>query len=126
MRTRYIIIGLFVAFGLTSCYYDNKEELYQFIQDQTCTETISSVSFNADIVPLLLDHCNRCHRNGRQDGNVNLEGFNNVKPYVSDGSLFGTTNHEPGWAVMPTNGIKIPSCEIEKMRMWIAEGALNN
>ena len=47
-------------------------------------------------------------------GNVNLEGYQNVKPYVDDGSLYGTTNHEPGWSVMPTSGVRIPYCEIEK------------
>ena len=107
-----------------ACYYDNEEDLYQFVQGETCT--VTDATYAADIVPLLVAHCNRCHRNERQDGNVNLEGYSNVKPYVDNGSLFGTTNHEVGYSVMPTNGIKIPSCEIEKMRIWIENGALDN
>ncbi|GAB5555328.1 MAG: hypothetical protein Sapg2KO_49190 [Saprospiraceae bacterium] len=49
-----------------------------------------------------------------------------LKVYANDGSLFGTTNHEAGWSVMPTNGVKIPACEIEQLRLWIEKGALNN
>ena len=121
--------GLFLLFlaGILcrACYYDNEEDLYQFVQEADCTST-TDATFAVDVMPLLLTHCNRCHRDGRADGNVNLEGYNNVKPYVDDGSLFGTTNHEVGYSVMPTNGIKIPACEIEKMRIWIEKGALNN
>ena len=63
---------------------------------------------------------------GREDGKVNLEGYSKVKPYADNGSLFGTTNHEATYPVMPTNGVKIPFCEIEQMRLWIENGAQNN
>jgi len=119
-------IAFFLAFSLfiSSCYYDNKEELYQYVQDENCTAI--AATFATDITPILTTHCTRCHRNGREDGNVNLEGYNNVKPYVNDGSLYGTTNHEANYPVMPTSGVKIPFCDIEKMRLWIEAGALDN
>lgn len=109
---------------LSSCYYDNKEDLYQHVNQAECTAI--SATYSADILPIMESHCIRCHRNGRADGGVNLEGYNNVKIYTENGSLYGTTNHESGWPVMPTDGIKIPFCEIEKMRLWIENGALNN
>lgn len=115
---------LSLCFVFHSCYYDNKEELYQYVQQQDCQ--VSAASFTTDIVPLLTQHCNRCHRNGREDGNVNLEGYNNVKPYADNGSLYGSTNHDPSFPVMPTNGIKIPFCQIEQMRIWVQDGSPNN
>lgn len=115
----------FLAFVMTSCYFDNTEDLYQYIQEVDCS-SVTTASYQVDILPLLTTHCYRCHRNDRQDGNVNLEGYQQLKPYLDNGALFGTTNHEAGWAVMPTSGVKIPACEIEKLRLWIEKGALNN
>lgn len=115
----------FLAFVATSCYFDNTEDLYQYIQEVDCS-SVTTASYQVDIAPLLTTHCYRCHRNDRQDGNVNLEGYEQLKPYLANGALFGTTNHETGWAVMPTSGAKIPACEIEKLRLWIEKGALNN
>lgn len=124
MKKTIFFLLLALGFLFSSCYYDNKDELYQHVQQEDCTAT--SATFTVDIVPILINHCNACHRNGREDGGVNLEGYNNVKPYVDDGSLYGTTNHDSGYKVMPTSGVKIPFCEIEKMRLWIEAGALNN
>jgi len=110
--------------SLNACYYDNQEDLFQYVQAVECNTV--TANYTADLVPILVQHCFRCHRNGRTDGNVNLEGYNNVKTYADDGSLLGTTDHQAGFPIMPTSGIKIPACEIEVMRVWINEGALNN
>ncbi len=119
-----ILIPILLMISFLSQNYDNEEDLYQYVNQEECTAT--TATFQVDIVPMMLAHCNQCHRNDRQDGNVNLEGYNNIKTYADDGSLYGTTNHDPGYSVMPTSGIKIPFCEIEKMRLWIEAGSLNN
>lgn len=119
------LLLLFLAFVVTNCYFDNSEDLYQYVQEVDCS-SVTTATYQTDIVPLLTAHCYRCHRNDRQDGNVNLQGYAQLQVYVKDGSLFGTTNHEAGWLVMPTNGVKIPACEIEQLRLWIEKGALNN
>jgi len=121
----FLSLFLFILLIGNSCYYDNKEELYQYVQAQNC-DSLSTSTFTADVVPVLLTHCTRCHRNGREDGNVNLEGFNNVKPYATDGSLYGSSNHQAPYAIMPPGAPKIPSCDLEKIRIWVDGGALNN
>jgi hypothetical protein len=113
-----------MAFTAQSCYYDNKEDLYQYIQPQDCS--ITTATYQTDVLPVLQTHCYQCHRNARQDGNVNLEGYNNVAVYVDNGQLYGTANHESGYQVMPTSGVKIPFCDLELIRLWIADGAPNN
>lgn len=122
IQTKLVLVSLCLL--LSSCYYDTKEELYQFIQPVECD--VTTAAYAADIIPIMEQHCYRCHRDERQDGNVNLQGYNNIKIYVDDGSLFGTTNHEAGYPVMPTNGIKIPACQIEVLRLWIDQGANND
>lgn len=118
-----VLLSLCILF-VTGCYYDNKEDLYQFVQQQDCN--LTTATFTADIKPLLETHCIRCHNNTRQDGNVNLEGYEQVQIYANNGSLYGTSNHETGYPVMPTSGVKIPACELEKIRIWIDLGSLNN
>ena len=116
---------LLVSLTLGGCYYDNEEELYQFVQSADCG-TVTEGTYQAQVLPSLESYCLRCHNNLRQDGNVNLEGYANVLTYVNDGSLLGSTNHDPGFSIMPPSGLKIPSCEIEAMRLWIDSGAPNN
>lgn len=121
---RSIYLLLFGVLLLQGCYYDNQEDLYQFIQPVECNT--STASYLTGVVPILDNYCIRCHRDQRQDGNVNLQGYNNAKLYAEDGSLLGSINHDVGFAPMPGSGQKIPACEIETIRLWVAEGALNN
>lgn len=86
----------------------------------------TSAAYTADVVPILTAYCTRCHRNGREDGGVNLEGYDRVDRYVADGSLLGSTRHAAGFAIMPPSGGMIPACDIEKLAVWIEAGAPNN
>lgn len=115
------LLGVFLLQG---CYYDNKEDLYQFIQPTECN--ITTAAYSTDVLPILDAYCLRCHRNVRQDGNVNLEGYTNAKIYAEDGSLLGSVNHDAGFFPMPSNGGKLPACEIEVIRLWVTDGYLNN
>lgn len=119
-----IVFLLLTLLCISACEYQNKEVLYQDVEPEVCIDTVAL--FARDMIPLLQTHCNQCHRNDRQDGDINLEGYDNVKPYADDGSLYGSTNHEAGFEIMPPSGGKISFCEIEKMRLWIEAGALNN
>lgn len=124
MNKPFLLLLLCFSLLYSSCYYDNKEELFQYVQQQDCN--LTTATYTSDISPILTSHCIRCHRNGRQDGNVNLEGYQQVKPYADNGSLLGTTNHDAGYPVMPTDGVKIPACDIEKIRHWVDLGAQND
>ena len=113
-----------VVLAISSCYYDNKEDLYQYSQTETCV--IATVNYSNDIVQIMAADCYSCHSNTDQQGNINLEGYDNVKRYVDDGSLLGSIEHTGGFSIMPPSGAKIPKCDIEKVRVWINNGALNN
>lgn len=112
---------------LTSCYFDNEEDLFQYIDQAgggNCE--VMTAEYTADISPILTAYCTRCHRDGRTDGNVNLEGFDRVSPFANDGSLLGSTKHDAGFAAMPPSGGLIPACDIQKLTVWIEAGAPNN
>ncbi len=107
---------------LSSCYYDNKEDLFQL--DTDCD--VSDVSYSAIIQPILDNRCYSCHAAAIELGNVNLEDFTSLKSYVDSEQLLKSVRHEPGASAMPPGGVKIPDCEIERIEKWITNGALND
>lgn len=124
---RQLALSLLCGLLLTSCYFDNEEDLFQYVDQAgggSCE--VMTAEFTADIVPLLTAYCTRCHQDRRTDGNVNLEGYDRVIPYANDGSLLGSTKHEAGFAAMPPSGGLIPACDIQKLTVWIEAGAPNN
>lgn len=119
-----MIIGLAMALMLQSCYYDNKEDVYQFFEDATCDTT--AVSHINDIVPIMDQYCLVCHNDVQADGNVNLSGYDNLKIYAENGSLYGSVIHQAGYSPMPSAGQLIPQCDQDKIKAWIDNGMLNN
>lgn len=110
------------TFILSSCYYDNAEELY--LQAVECDT--SSVSYKDAIVPFLEQACNNCHNAQTPLGGINLQDFNQVKRTGSNGSLVGSMKHAPNYSIMPPSGEKMPDCDILKIETWINNGMPNN
>lgn len=119
-----LYLGLFFLAGLQACYYDNKEDLYQHAPPQDCN--FQAVSYSTDIIAIMDGHCMSCHNPNDQFGNVNLEGYNNVKNYANNGSLYGSVAHQNGFSIMPPSGQKIPQCSIDKIKTWVDSGAPDN
>jgi hypothetical protein len=90
------------------------------------------VSYTNFIVPLFEQNCNfsGCHGNGSRAGKVSLSAYDStskfVQPYNASGSLVlvAILREDPlRW--MPPAG-KLHPDKIEKIRLWIEQGALNN
>ncbi|MCB0515936.1 MAG: hypothetical protein R2798_03910 [Chitinophagales bacterium] len=115
--------SIFIAIlSLNACYYDNEEELYP----DTGTCVTDSISYVNDIVPVLDNNCLSCHSASLQLGSVNLEGYNNLKIFVNNGSFLGSIQHANGYHPMPQSASKLPVCTILKIESWINDGAPNN
>jgi|SRR5690606_26629877 hypothetical protein len=112
---------LFLTLVLTAgCYYDVYDELYP---SECKTE---NVSYQADILPILTGKCYQCHDAANNQGNVTLEGYDNLKFYANSGQLLGAIRHDNGFSPMPQSGGKLSDCYISLFGIWVAEGALNN
>ena len=105
-----------------------RDWINQGAQNTTCGTACDSLaaSFAADIAPMMKTYCQGCHNNNRKDGNINLEGYNNIKLIALDGSLVGSIKHDILYAKMPPTGSKLSDCRVAQVEKWIAEGALNN
>jgi len=103
------------------------------------THTGQEVSYQTDIVPILQQHCVRCHGGTNEAGEVVIELGYDMTTYegLMAGSDYGTVI-EPGDPEgslfiemivngdMPEDGDPVPPEQIEILRTWIAEGAQNN
>ncbi len=121
LKKCFYILALTV--GLSACYYDKEEELYP--ADPNACDTVN-VSYSKTVLPMLQSQCYVCHSQAAAQGNVVVEGYNNLKPQVDNGNFFGAINHEPGFSPMPQGGHKLPDCTLKQIKSWIAKGAPND
>lgn len=108
--------------GITSCYYDNEEELYP--QPVAC-DTIN-VSYSQTIAPIMDASCNFCHGQSFPSGNVITDNYSDLKTIADDGRLWGSVNHESGYSPMPKDRPKLNDCDLKKIEIWLDNGALND
>ena len=111
-----------IVYSLSSCVYDNQEDL--FPKEEECI-TIE-MSYSIDILPILETHCLGCHSNESNTGGVDMEGYEAVKIYVDNEAFAKSINHSSGTSPMPKNAEKLDDCTIQKIEAWIAQGALDN
>lgn len=111
-----LVLTVSSLLGLSSCYYDNEEELYGADCDTT------AVSFADDIWPIINGNCQTgCHGPGGS-GNGIFTDHASVAAKVTNGSLMLRVVEQQS---MPPNG-ELTACQVELFRAWILNGAPNN
>lgn len=122
MMERLIIKTLMLSLVfISSCYYDNEEDLYP--ASACVTE---NMSYQNNIVPILSHNCYVCHSAAANTANITLEGHASLMKYVNSGQLVGAINHASGFTPMPQNASRLLACDIAKIEQWVADGAPNN
>ena len=119
-----LLLAIFMTTALLSvngCYYDIEEEIYPVTG---CS--LDNVTYSGTVLQIIENNCYVCHDAASNNGNVTLEGYAQLKNYVDNGKLLGAIRHEDGFSNMPQNREKLLDCEIEKIEVWVADGAPNN
>ena len=116
-----LITGL-IMIGITSCYYDNAEELYP--QPIEC-DTLN-VTYSQTIVPIMSTNCDFCHSGSAPSANVRTDTYDDLKIIADNDRLWGSINHESGYSSMPKDRPKLNDCDLKKIRVWLDNGALND
>ena len=120
--TAWLFPGLFfLLISTSSCYNDKAEILYP----QTACDT-ASVTYSMSIVPLLSSNCLSCHGGSTPSAAIRLDTYVGVKQQVDNGRLWGAVSQAVSYSPMPKNAAKLNTCNLEKIRLWIATGAPNN
>jgi hypothetical protein len=97
---------------------------------QTSCDTTGTIEFSTQVWPVIQVNCAGCHNASISSGNVNLDGYAQVKTYADlqrNGTpvLIGSIRHLNGFFPMPQNG-KLQDCDIRQIELWIEQGKLNN
>lgn len=111
-----------VLFLFSACY---KNSLEQLSQPGGCDT--SNITYGKDIRPLIGISCSisGCHNAGAVE-TFPLIIYADIKAKVDDGLLLKSIKHEAGVSAMPKNVSKLTDCNINKITVWINNGALNN
>ena len=109
---------------LNSCNYDNEESLYGVSDCDT-----NFVSFEMDINPIISSHCTTCHSDPSPSAGLALETYEQIKSSALNGSYSGMINRiekpEGTPLGMPPN-YRLELCQIQMIKAWVEQGALNN
>ncbi len=112
-----------VFFSFQSCFYDNLEELV----GNQCVELPEQ--YSEAVVGIMERYCYECHSRSTNDqlgDGIVLEGYDAISNFIDGGSLLGVIQHSGGFSAMPKKKAKMQECDIEKIRVWITEGAQDN
>jgi hypothetical protein len=123
---RNAFFSLLFIFILTTCYYDNEENLYP-VSGQDCD--LTNVTYTLTVKPVLQAYCLSCHSTAASSGSgagIRLENYTDLKTYATNGRLYGSVSHVAGYSFMPKGGSILDNCTVQKLKKWIDDGALNN
>ena len=115
-----LILNLFLLsiLALSSCYYDNEEELYP--NGANCD--VTNLDYQANIKPIFETNCaiSGCHVAGT--GRKNLSTDQGIQDIVNDGRLEERVLIRKD---MPPSQ-PLSSCEIAYLKAWLNSGASAN
>lgn len=83
-------------------------------------------TYSLDVQPLLATNCVGCHSTVSAGGGIDLSSYAQVKVYATNGRLYGSIAHTPGYSAMPKNQAQMPACQIIQIKKWIDAGSQNN
>ncbi len=123
-KTFGITLLLMLALLFTSCYRDNKEEIYKNFDQAGCDTT--DTKFSTTVQPIFIDNCalSGCHVGSSPQSGLDLSTYTDIETIASDGRLEKRITNNPG-PIMPPSGA-LPQCEINKILKWVSNGAQNN
>ena len=86
----------------------------------------TAVTYALVIEPIINNSCKGCHSGTTPTGNLHLENYFDVSSIALNGKLVGVINGASGYVPMPYNSSPLPDCEIDKIEIWVNQGAPNN
>ncbi|MBK8610944.1 MAG: hypothetical protein IPL84_13630 [Chitinophagaceae bacterium] len=122
----FVLVSVISVLSVESCYYDKADLLYPG-SNLPCDTSIVA-KYSSDVLPVMNTSCNvgGCHNSNDAASGIILDTYSGIATQANNGKLMGSMNHDAGYAAMPKNSAKLPSCTLIKIQQWISSGTLNN
>ena len=93
----------------------------------------SAVDFDEDVLPILKSNCLKCHKDGKEKGDLNLEPHR-IKQHIGSGLQIVPGKPNGGLFMkvilsedpenrMPPKGARLSEKEVNTLKLWITQGA---
>jgi len=118
-----LFFGIMVS--LSSCYYDNVQDLYPI--NVACDTT--NVTYSQSIAPITSANCNVCHSGATPQYGFKTDNYQGLSTVTTGGLnslLWQAVSHQPGITPMPYQNGSLSNCDLARVRVWLREGAPNN
>ena len=99
----------------------------------TDAETTATVSFSADVLPIIESRCINCHGGDRTEGELVLRSYDDMMAGGESGAVITPGDATNSLLVelvtnqkMPKRGPKLTPPQVELITTWVNEGAQNN
>lgn len=125
MKKLLTLLPVAIVLFATGCYYDNMDEVYPGAGLFQPCDTISVISYQNHITPIIQSNCINCHAGAGANADVHLDSYGGVYDAATNGQLVGATWHESGYTAMPPN-YQLDSCSLVQIKKWVLAGAPNN
>jgi hypothetical protein len=102
---------------LVSCSFDKGSQ----ISDLTECDTLTEITYSNFIEPLMDKNCSRCHN--ARSGNLILCSYPELTQVIESGKFLNSLNHAQGFKPMPLDTVKLDSCSLQKIKIWVENGA---
>ena len=98
-----------------------------------CAFPVSAVEFEKDVLPILKSNCLKCHKEGKEKGDLNLEPHK-IKQHIGSGLQIVPGKPNGGLFMkviqsddpdnrMPPKGSPLSEREVNILKLWITQGA---
>ncbi|MFZ9632199.1 MAG: hypothetical protein ACO3A5_07965 [Bacteroidia bacterium] len=112
-----LVISLLIAFVLITFSSISSCKTSPSI-DQVKTRDTVTVTYSNSISEILATNCIKCHKTGNTSGYVNLDSYENAKPFGLNGNLYGCVQHLDGNVGMPIGAPKLDSMNLLLIKRW--------
>jgi hypothetical protein len=118
---RYLTLVFVVSVIIYGCEFKNEEELFG-----TGCDTVD-LNYD-DIKPIISGYCLTCHNDPPTIAPFKLNTYTDLVDAVKNKHLKEAVTHTPGFIPMPYDpskpdiGLKLDSCSLLKIKVWIRNG----
>jgi hypothetical protein len=99
----------------------------------TLTLPSAALEFGKDVLPILESNCFKCHKDGKEKGDLNLQPYK-IKQHIGSGRQIVPGKPSSGLFMkmiqsedpdnrMPPKGSRLSEEEVQTLKLWIAQGA---